>query len=129
VDVQVEGAMPPIHVLIVDDDHFQRALIRILVLHSFPTAIVAEAQDGQDALVCYEAEGADLIITDIQMPILDGIALTTALRARNGVIPIIVVSGVSDGESLACDAGASRYLSKAVMAAQLPQVLADVLAA
>jgi CheY-like chemotaxis protein len=58
---------------------------------------------------------------------LDGIALTTAVRERNRLLPIIVVSGASDGETLACNAGASRYLSKTVLAAQLPQVLADVL--
>jgi two-component system chemotaxis response regulator CheY len=121
--------MPPIHILIVDDDHSQRTLMRLLVLLSYPTAIVAEAPDGQTALTSYEADGADLIITDIQMPILDGIALTVAVRARNCALPIIVVSGTSDGEALACDAGASRYLNKTVLATQLPQVLADVLAA
>lgn len=121
--------MPPMHILIVDDDCSQRMLMRLLVLLSYPTAIVAEAPDGQTALASYETDGADLIITDIQMPILDGIALTNAVRARNRVLPIIVVSGASDGEAQACDAGASRYLSKAVLAAQLPQVLADVLAA
>jgi CheY-like chemotaxis protein len=121
--------MPPLHVLIVDDDNSQRTLIRLLVLHSCPTAIVAEAPDGQAALRSYEAEGADVIITDIQMPVLDGIALTVAVRARNRALPIIVVSGASDGETLACGAGASRYLSKTVLATQLPQVLADVLTA
>lgn len=121
--------MPPIHILIVDDDGAQRLLMRLLVLHSYPTAIVAEAPDGQAALTSYETDGADVIITDIQMPILDGIALTAAVRARNGALPIIVVSGASNGEALACCAGASRYLSKAALATQLPQVLADVLAA
>ena len=121
--------MPPFHILIVDDDNSQRTLMRLLVLLSYPTAIVAEAPDGQTALTSYEADGADLIITDIQMPILDGIALINAVRARNRALPIIVVSGTSDGEALACGAGASRYLHKTVLATQLPQVLADVLAA
>jgi serine/threonine-protein kinase len=121
--------MTPMHVLIVDDDYSQRTLMRLLVLHSYPTAIVAEAPDGQAALISYEAKGADLIITDIQMPILDGIALTAAVRARNSALPIIVVSGASDGEALACGAGASCYLSKTVLTTQLPQVLADILAA
>jgi CheY-like chemotaxis protein len=121
--------MPSFHILIVDDDGSQRTLIRFLVLNSCPTATIAEAPDGQAALTCYETNGADLIITDIQMPILDGIALTTAVRAHNHQLPIIVISGASDGEVLACRAGASRYLSKTVLAAQLPQVLADVLTA
>jgi CheY-like chemotaxis protein len=121
--------MPSFHILIVDDDFSQRVLMRLLVLNSCPTATIAEAPDGQAALISYETDGADLIITDIQMPILDGIALTTAVRERNRLLPIIVVSGASDGETLACNAGASRYLSKTVLATQLPQVLADVLIA
>src|SRR5688572_20832605 len=82
--------MSPIHILIVDDDSSQRLLMRLLVLHSYPTAVVTEAQNGQAALASYEARGADLIITDIQMPILDGIALTAAVHARNSALPIIV---------------------------------------
>ena len=121
--------MPSVHILIVDDDGSQRMLMRFLVLRSCPTATIAEAPNGQAALTSYETDGADLIITDIQMPILDGIALIAAVRARNRALPIIVVSGASDGEALACNAGASRYLSKTVLASQLPQVLADVLAA
>jgi CheY-like chemotaxis protein len=121
--------MPSFHILIVDDDCSQRMLMRFLVLSSYPTATIAEAPNGQAALTSYEANGADLIITDIQMPILDGIALTAAVRAHNRVLPIIVVSGASDGEALASSAGASRYVSKTVLATQLPQVVADVLAA
>jgi CheY-like chemotaxis protein len=121
--------MPAFQILIVDDDCSQRMLMRLLVLNSCPSATIAEAPNGQDALVRYETDGADLIITDIQMPILDGIALTAAVRAHNRMLPIIVVSGAADGEALASNAGASRYISKTVLAAQLPQVLADVLAA
>jgi CheY-like chemotaxis protein len=120
--------MPPIHILIVEDDRSQRLLMRLLVLHNYPTAIVTEARDGRAALVSYEAEGADLIITDINMPLLDGIALTATIRARNNSLPIIVLSDAVDSEAQARQAGASRYLSKATLMTQLPQVLADVLA-
>jgi CheY-like chemotaxis protein len=117
----------PLRVLVVDDESSQRLLVRFLVQHCYPTAIVAEAQNGQAALTHYEVQGADLIITDIHMPILDGIALTAAIRARNSVLPIIVISGAVDGEALACLVGASRYLNKSVLMAQLPKLLADVL--
>jgi YesN/AraC family two-component response regulator len=119
--------MLPIRVLIVDDELLQRTLIRFLVLRRYPDAIVTEAQNGRAALDSYEAEGADLIITDINMPILDGIALTAAVRARGSSLPIIVVSGASDGEALASHAGASQYLDKTVVGARLPDLLADVL--
>jgi CheY-like chemotaxis protein len=120
--------MPPIHVLIVDDDPLQRTLMRLAVLGSYPAATVAEADNGQAALASYEATGADLIITDIQMPILDGTALTAAIRTRNGTLPIIVVSGTPDGEALARLAGASRYLHKSALSRQLPHILTDIFA-
>ena len=118
--------MLPIHVLIVDDDPSLCMLMRRLVLRSYPTARVTEAPNGQAALVAYETVGADLIITDIQMPILDGIALTAAVRTRDGLLPIIVVSGIPDGEALANQAGASRYLHKDALTTQLAHVLADI---
>jgi CheY-like chemotaxis protein len=118
----------PIRILVVDDESSLRLLVRLLVLHSYPNAVITEAQNGQLALASYETQGADLIITDIHMPMLDGIALTTAIRARNSVLPIIVVSGAVDGEALAHLAGASRYLSKSILATRLPHVLADLLA-
>ena len=119
----------PLRILVVDDETSLRLLVRLLVLQSYPTAIVAEAQNGQVALTHYEVQGADLIITDIQMPVLDGIALTAAIRARNNALPIVVISGAVDGETLAGHAGASRYVSKSVLAKKLPGVLADLLAA
>jgi CheY-like chemotaxis protein len=123
-----EEGMPPIHVLIVDDDPLQRMLVRLMVLRRHPTVTITEAENGQAALANYEAAGADLIITDIQMPLLDGIALTAAIRSRGDTLPIIVISSVPDGELLARQAGASRYLDKHTVSADLPQILADMLA-
>ena len=120
--------MPPIRILIADDDAFQRALVRIVVLYHFPAAIVTEAPDGQSTLAAYETDGTDAIITDIHMPIMDGVALTHTIRSRNSTIPIIVVSSASDSEAPARQAGASHYLAKATLLTHLPQVLTEVLA-
>ena len=120
--------MPSIHGLIIDDDPLQRSLIRLLVLNIYPAAIITEAPDGQAALISYGTERADLIITDIQMPILDGIALTSAIRTHDNTLPIIVVSATRDGEILAYQAGASRYVDKNNLATQIPHMLAEILA-
>jgi len=120
--------MPPMRILIADDDPLQRAIVRIVILHLFPTAIVTEAPDGRSALVAYETDGMDAIITDIHMPIMNGIALTHAIRSRNRTIPIIVVSSAPDSEAPARQAGATHYLAKTALLTHLPQILTEILA-
>jgi len=120
--------MPTTRIIIADDDALQRAIMRIIILHFFPAAIVTEAPDGQSALAAYEADGTDAIITDIHMPIMNGVALTRAIRSRNSTIPIIVVSSAPDSEALARQAGASDFLAKAALLTHLPQILTEILA-
>jgi len=119
--------MPPMRILIADDDPLQRAIVRIVILHYFPSAIVTEAPDGQSALAAYDTNGMDAIITDIHMPIMDGLALTRTIRLQNRTIPIIVVSSAPDSEPPARQAGASHYLAKTALLTHLPQVLTEIL--
>ncbi|GAB4543652.1 MAG: hypothetical protein Tsb0020_55390 [Haliangiales bacterium] len=77
---------------------------------------VVEASDGREALERLdELSDVDLLITDIEMPRLDGLGLITALRARSGPrIPAIVVStrGSDDDKLAAVEVGADAYLVK-----------------
>jgi CheY-like chemotaxis protein len=114
-------------ILIADDDSAARALLRLLVLHTYPTAVVTEAADGQAALISYAAEGADLIISDIQMPVMDGVALIAAVRAQAPALPILAVSGVPESAPGAHAAGATRFLLKTGLVAQLHRALADLM--
>jgi two-component system, OmpR family, KDP operon response regulator KdpE len=100
--------------------------LRILVIDDEPAMIgavaalvgsvghrVSAAYDGHEALRRYDAEAPDLVILDLAMPGLDGVAVCRQIRAR-GATPIIILSG--EGEEAAkveaLDAGADDYVTK-----------------
>jgi two-component system, chemotaxis family, sensor kinase CheA len=85
-------------ILVVDDSITSRSLERsILEAHGYRVRV---AVDGLEALELLRAEKADLIITDIQMPRLDGFGLVEALKADPGLkgIPVIIVSSLEQAE-------------------------------
>jgi len=92
----VPAAAPGI--LVVDDSITSRSLERsILEAHGYRVRV---AVDGLEALELLRIEKADLIITDIQMPRMDGFALVEALKADLGLkgIPVIIVSSLEKAE-------------------------------
>jgi two-component system, response regulator YesN len=117
------------HVLIADDDQMVCAVLCRLIQHYYPQALVTVVHDGQAAVTTYDAMGADVIVTDGYLPIMDGVALTTTIRRRNTSIPIIVISGAEDLEASARRAGVTHYLTKDAVITHLPPMLAEVLAA
>jgi two-component system, chemotaxis family, sensor kinase CheA len=107
-------------ILVVDDSATLRALHRSVL----ETAgyLVVEAQDGGEALAALQKQPADLVVTDIQMPRMDGLTLIRRLRetAEWRRLPIIVVSQYGRREDLrkAAALGADRYVVKSSFDAQ-----------
>jgi CheY-like chemotaxis protein len=102
-------------IAIVEDDAQLRTVLAVF-LRGMGAEVVAQSCDGQEALEIL-AEGdvqPDLILTDCQMPRLDGISLVRRLRARGDQTPIIMISGQGDPtvRQLALAAGVNRYLDK-----------------
>jgi len=102
-------------VLVVDDSLTVRELQRKLLLNrGYEVAVAVDGMDGWNAL---RAEDFDLLITDIDMPRMDGIELVTLLRkdARLQSLPVMVVSYKDREEDRrrGLDAGADYYLAKA----------------
>lgn len=98
-------------VLIVDDEEQLRNLCKILV-----TSLgyeVRTAEDGKDALEKLEGYNPDLIITDTNMPEMDGISLCQKIRENQQYknIHIIAVSGLDNRDAM-LNAGANCYLPK-----------------
>ena len=100
--------------------------LRILVIDDEPAMIgavaalvgsvghrVSAAYDGHEALRRYDAESPDLVILDLAMPGLDGVAVCREIR-RRGPTPIIILSGEGDEAAKveALDAGADDYVTK-----------------
>jgi CheY-like chemotaxis protein len=79
------------HILVVDDDIAVRLLLRAVLERRGHS--VVEAENGDEGLRCYRAAPADLVITDIQMPVLDGLQMIKALRNAFPNAKIIAISG------------------------------------
>ena len=107
-------------VLVVDDDPDVRALV-VRSLGEFGVGRVLEAGDGEEALGVLGAEGpVDLIVCDLDMPAMDGVAFVRALRADPdpavAATPVLVVSGrgEDDGGDAVAALGVQGYLVKPV---------------
>ena len=66
--------------LVVDDHPLNRLLVRQVLLNAWPSCQVLEAVDGQKALEVLAAQAVDLVLMDMVMPVMDGIAATAAIR-------------------------------------------------
>jgi CheY-like chemotaxis protein len=83
-------------ILVTDDDDAVRApLVRALQIDGH---VVAEARDGAEALALLTAPeaGFDLLVSDIRMPIMDGIALALAVAAEKPGFPILLMTGYAE---------------------------------
>jgi len=87
--------MKIINVLIVDDSKIARMKIKDALNEICDTFnIIAEAEDGQDGLDKFFANKIDLVITDIEMPNINGIDMTQAMREKDKDVEIVVISSV-----------------------------------
>jgi two-component system chemotaxis sensor kinase CheA len=101
-------------VLVVEDSFTVRELQRsILEAAGYR---VETARDGREALARVAANGIDLVLTDVEMPDLDGLALTRAIRtdAEHGSMPVVIVSsrGSDEDRQAGIEAGADAYIAK-----------------
>ncbi len=78
-------------ILVVDDNtEYRRGLAKALRHHGYD---VTEAADGREAMARLREVLPDLIITDINMPEMDGIEIINELRAKDTPVPVIAISG------------------------------------
>ena len=116
-------------IMAVDDSATIRAMLNLTLTHAGYE--VVEARDGEEALALLEAGSVDLLVTDLNMPNMDGIALVGAARKIPGsrFMPIIMLSGESDASKKADarNAGVSAWLTKPFKAPQLVGMVKMVL--
>jgi two-component system response regulator AlgR len=117
--------MKTLRTLIVDDESLARSRLRNLLADcSAPAAeVVAEAAHGEDALRQIEATQFDLVLLDIHMPGVDGIALARSLRSRADAPAIVFVTAHAVHAVTAFELEAVDYLTKPVRAERLQQAL------
>jgi CheY-like chemotaxis protein len=115
------------HVIIADDDAAIRALIARVVARTYAAVTISAVPDGLDALLIYQQCGADLVITNQEMPVLSGLSLIERLRVLSATLPIIMVSAHPSVEPRARAVGVTHFLIKPFLIVQLVQVLTRVL--
>lgn len=99
--------------IIVADDNDHNRLVASIILQNYGTEII-EANDGEEAIKAYNESNADLILMDIQMPVMNGYEATKVIREQGVSIPIIAVTANAiKGESEKCiTAGMNDYIAK-----------------
>jgi DNA-binding NarL/FixJ family response regulator len=103
-----------ISVLLVDDEALVRAGLRMILETADDMAVVGDASDGRAAIGMIDRDRPDVVLMDIRMPGLDGLAATAAIRARPHPPSVIVLTtfDADDAVFRALEAGATGFLLK-----------------
>ena len=116
--------------LYVEDERVTRDAVGTMVGRRFPELVIRCAEDGAQGLQRFQEFGADLVITDIKMPVMHGIEMARQIMAAQGGTPIIVTSAHSDMEYFieSIEIGVSRYLMKPIDMEKLFSMIEEILA-
>ncbi len=118
------------NILVVEDSPTMRQLIGFAVKR-VPQAKVLEASDGVDALKKLSSEKVDIILADINMPVMDGLKLVSLVRSNPAYkdIPIIMITteGAEEDKNKALAIGANAYLTKPIQTQELMKLVSSLL--
>jgi two-component system chemotaxis response regulator CheY len=122
--------MPEYKFLVVEDSPTMRQLISF-ALKRIPGSGIVEANDGIDALKKLSTQKFDIILTDINMPIMDGLKLVSMVRndPAHKAIPIIIITteGAEEDRKRGMALGANAYIPKPIQTANLLSVVNGIL--
>lgn len=122
--------MPEHKILIIEDSPTMRQLISF-ALKRLQGVRIVEASDGVDGLKKLSADKFDLILTDINMPIMDGLKLVSLVRNdanyRNTPIVVITTEGAQEDRDRAMALGASDYITKPIQAGRILEMAKTML--
>jgi two-component system, chemotaxis family, protein-glutamate methylesterase/glutaminase len=103
-------------ILIVDDSAVMRSLLRSVVSSDSSLEVAGTAADGESALRSMDVLHPDLILLDVEMPVMDGLATLREMRARGHKMPVVMCSSLTQrGARVTIEAlagGASDYVTK-----------------
>ena len=117
--------MSTYNVLVVEDSPTMRQLI-VFALKRIRGLKITEANDGVDGLKKISAEKFDLILTDINMPIMDGLKLVSLVRndPTHKEVPIVIITteGATEDKDRAIAIGANDYITKPIQTIEIIEV-------
>ena len=116
--------------LIVEDSPTMRQLI-VFALKRIPELEIVEASDGVDALKKLPGQKTDLVLTDINMPIMDGLKLVSLLKSNPLYkdIPVVIITteGAAEDREKGMALGARAYIPKPIQTSNLLKVVREIL--
>jgi CheY-like chemotaxis protein/anti-sigma regulatory factor (Ser/Thr protein kinase) len=114
-------------ILVVDDSAADRELVGHLLEKQGWTVVCVE--DGSQALAHLKVSAPDLILTDLVMPELDGLALVERVKLEHPVVPVVLMTARGSEEIAvrALESGAASYVPKNLMVRDLVEVIARIL--
>lgn len=122
--------MSEYRVLVVEDSPTMRQLI-VFALKRIRNIQIEEAGDGVGGLKKLSAQSFDLVVTDLNMPIMDGLKLVSLIRSdpQYKDLPVIVITteGASEDRERALALGANEYITKPIQTARILEVAKKML--
>lgn len=117
-----------IKILLADDHNLVREGLRRIIEESEGIEVIAEAENGRDALRLVKEHKPDVAVIDLSMPGLDGLEVIKTLKVSNPDLPIIVLTMHEEEQYVvrAIEAGAMGYLTKRSAAEQLVKAIKKV---
>lgn len=115
-----------IRLLYVEDDEMSREEI-VFLLQTFVKELIV-ATNGSEGLEAYREKDPDIVLTDIQMPVMNGLDMIKAIREENKKIPIVITTAFNDNDYLfkAIELDVTAYLTKPIDSKKLLHKLAEL---
>jgi CheY-like chemotaxis protein len=117
----------PLQILIVEDHEYLRSFLVHLVAKTYLGANIVVSANGAEALDVYHQHQPDLIISDYQMPIINGLGLVRTLRGQGATVPILILSSDPSIADAILSAGANQFLFKPFPIWEFTQILRTLL--
>jgi CheY-like chemotaxis protein len=115
-------------ILLVDDEAHIRKFISLLLRH-LGVSRIFEAANGSLALEVYKKEQPDLVMLDVNMPVMDGIETLRALKAINPDCVVVMLTSLANRQTIdeAVALGAANYIRKDAPPEQIGRALSDTI--
>jgi DNA-binding NarL/FixJ family response regulator len=118
----------PLRVLIADDHRLFAEALEAILGADERIEVVGQASDGAEAVELAQRLGPDLVLMDVNMPVLDGFEATREIRAAGEAVHILMLTGSNSRADVdrSREVGASGYITKDRIASELVGAIVDV---